>query len=278
MNKPTLFKRIKSILFVLLLIVLVFVTIFPFLWMISASLKFDTQVFTNPIKWIPDPFNWQNYVNVWTKVPFLNYYKNTAIVAVCGTALQVAVCSLAAYAFAKLKFRGSQVLFFLFLATMMVPWHTIMIPQYILMGTLKMIDRHITLILMQGFSAFGIFLMRQFFMGLPDDLREAAKIDGANEFRIFLNILLPQTKAGLSTLAIFTFIGQWNDYISPLMYINSDEKFTLQLGLTRFAGQHTTQYALTMAGTICAMLPIFIVYMIFEKQITQGVAFTGIKG
>ena len=270
--------RLRNLPFTILLLLLVFFTIFPFLWMISTSLKYDAQVFTNPIQWIPNPVNWYNYLRVWQDIPFLTYYKNTAIVSVCGTALQVLCCSLAAYAFAKLRFFGKNALFLVFLATMMVPWHTIMIPQYILMGQFHMTDRLVTLILMQAFSAFGIFLMRQFFMGLPNELREAGKIDGAGEFRIFWQIMLPQATPGIATLTIFTFIGQWNDYISPLIYLNSPELYTLQLGLKMFAGQYTMQYALTMAGTVCAMVPIFLVYLIFEKQITQGIAFTGMKG
>lgn len=270
--------RLRNLPFTILLLLLVFFTIFPFLWMISTSLKYDAQVFTNPIQWIPNPVNWNNYLRVWQDIPFLTYYKNTALVSVCGTALQVLCCSLAAYAFAKLRFFGKNALFLVFLATMMVPWHTIMIPQYILMGQFHMTDRLVTLILMQAFSAFGIFLMRQFFMGLPNELREAGKIDGAGEFRIFWQIMLPQATPGIATLTIFTFIGQWNDYISPLIYLNSPELYTLQLGLKMFAGQYTMQYALTMAGTVCAMVPIFLVYLIFEKQITQGIAFTGMKG
>lgn len=270
--------RLRNLPFTILLLLLVFFTIFPFLWMISTSLKYDAQVFTNPIQWIPNPVNWNNYLRVWQDIPFLTHYKNTAIVSVCGTALQVLCCSLAAYAFAKLRFFGKNALFLVFLATMMVPWHTIMIPQYILMGQFHMTDRLVTLILMQAFSAFGIFLMRQFFMGLPNELREAGKIDGAGEFRIFWQIMLPQATPGIATLTIFTFIGQWNDYISPLIYLNSPELYTLQLGLKMFAGQYTMQYALTMAGTVCAMVPIFLVYLIFEKQITQGIAFTGMKG
>ena len=270
--------RLRTLPFTILLLLRVFCTIFPFLWMISTSLKYDAQVFTNPIQWIPNPVNWNNYLRVWQDIPFLTYYKNTAIVSVCGTALQVLCCSLAAYAFAKLRFFGKNALFLVFLATMMVPWHTIMIPQYILMGQFHMTDRLVTLILMQAFSAFGIFLMRQFFMGLPNELREAGKIDGAGEFRIFWQIMLPQATPGIATLTIFTFIGQWNDYISPLIYLNSPELYTLQLGLKMFAGQYTMQYALTMAGTVCAMVPIFLVYLIFEKQITQGIAFTGMKG
>ena len=264
--------------FGLAMLLMVLCTIFPFLWMGSTSFKYDTQVFTNPIEWIPNPVNWKNYARVWSEVPFASFYRNTAIVAIGGTALQVFCCSMAAYAFAKIKFWGKDALFIVFLATMMVPWHTIMIPQHMLMGKLGMHDRLITLILMQGFSAFGIFLMRQFLMGIPDELGEAAKIDGAGEFRTFFQIVMPQAKPGAATLTIFTFVGQWNDYISPLIYLNSPEKYTLQLGLKLFATEHTMQYGLTMAGTLCAMLPLVVVYLIFEKQITKGIVFTGMKG
>lgn len=261
-------KMIRNILFYITVCLLVLLTVFPFLWMVSTSLKYDTQVFTNPIQWIPKPVNRNNYIRVWEEVPFLLFYRNTAVVSVFGTALQVFCCSLAAYAFSKLRFTGKNVLFGLFLATMMVPWHTIMLPQYVIMGKLKMLDKLSTLIMMQAFSAFGIFLMRQFFMGIPDELREAAKVDGAGEWIIFIQIIMPQAKAGMAALTIFTFVGQWNDYISPLIYLNSPEKYTIQLGLKMFAGAYTMEYALTMAGTLCAMIPIFVVYLFFEKQIT----------
>lgn len=262
----------------MLLVILVLSSIFPFLWMISTSLKYDTQVFTNPIQWIPDPVKWNNYIKVWSEVPFARFYRNTAIVAVLGTMLQVVCCSLSAYAFAKMEFFGKNILFMIFLATMMIPWHTIMIPQHMLMGRLGMHDRLLTLIFMQAFNAFGIFLLRQFFMGLPNELREAAQIDGAGEFTVFYKIMLIQAKPGLSALTIFSFIGLWNDYISPLIYLNSPPKYTLQLGFKFFATEHTMQYGLTMAGTLIAMIPLFLVYLIFEKQITKGIVFSGMKG
>lgn len=267
-----------NILFYMLLVILVLSSIFPFLWMISTSLKYDTQVFTNPIQWIPDPVKWNNYIKVWSEVPFARFYRNTAIVAVLGTMLQVVCCSLSAYAFAKMEFFGKNILFMIFLATMMIPWHTIMIPQHMLMGRLGMHDRLLTLIFMQAFNAFGIFLLRQFFMGLPNELREAAQIDGAGEFTVFYKIMLIQAKPGLSALTIFSFIGLWNDYISPLIYLNSPPKYTLQLGFKFFATEHTMQYGLTMAGTLIAMIPLFLVYLIFEKQITKGIVFSGMKG
>lgn len=271
-------KTIWKLLFYLLLFFLVLCTIFPFLWMLSTSFKYDTQVFKNPIQWIPNPIKPDNYQIVWTQIPFALFLKNTAIVAVVGTFLQIVCCSTAAYAFAKMDFKGKNILFVLYMATMMIPWHTIMIPQHMLMGRIGMHDKLAVLILMQAFGAFGIFLLRQFFMGVPDELREAAQIDGAGEVRIFFCIMLQQAKPGLATLVIFTFITQWNDYITPLIYLNSPENYTLQLGLKMFATQYTMQYGLTMAGTLCSMVPLFIVYLVFEKQITKGIAFTGMKG
>lgn len=267
----------RKVAFHAMMCLLTLAMIFPFLWMISSSLKFDAQVLTVPIQWIPSPVNWNNYVRVITEVPFFRYLSNTAFVAVLGTALQVVFSSLAGYAFAKLPFRGRNLVFMFFIATMIMPWHSIMIPQYILMSRLGFTDSYYVLILMQVFSAFGIFLMRQFFLGLPDALREAAKIDGAGELRTFFQIMLPHAMPGIAALSIFCFIGQWNDYISPLVYINSPSKYTLQLGLRYFEGQYTAQYGVLMAGTVCALLPILLVYLVFEEKITEGIVFTSMK-
>ena len=185
---------------------------------------------------------------------------------------------MAAYAFAKLEFIGKNFLFACYLATMMVPWHTIMIPQYQLISKMGLTDTRLALILGQFASAFGVFLLRQFFMGVPNELREAAKIDGANEARTFLKIIMPQAKPGITTLIIFTFIQVWNDYLAPLIYINSRDKFTIQLGLKFFQTEHTMQYGVVMAGNVCALLPLLIVYLFFEKQITNGMVHSGLKG
>lgn len=271
-------KKISTVLFYALMFFMSLLMIFPFLWMLSTSLKYDSQVFTVPIEWIPDPVNWSNYVKVWTEEPFLIFYKNTAFVAVCATTGQVFISALAAYAFAKIKFAGRNFIFGLYIATMMVPWHTIMIPQYQIISSLKLTDTHLSLILGQLASAFGIFLLRQFFMTVPDDLVEAARIDGAGEFRTFGKIMLPQAKPALATLVIFTFIQVWNDYMAPLIYLNSRHKYTIQLGLKFFQSEHTMQYTVIMAGTVCALIPILIVFLIFEKQITDGMVHSGLKG
>lgn len=271
-------KRLLSRLgYHLMMLVLGLLMIFPFLWMLSASFKQDIDILTTPIRWIPNPATLENYRRALTEVPFLTYLGNTVVVAVCGTALQVICCALSGYAFAKLRFCGKSLMFTAFIATMMMPWHSIMIPQYVIMSRLRLTDTLLVLILMQAFSAFGIFLLRQFFMQLPDSLREAAKIDGAGELRIFWQIMLPHATPALSALVIFTFIGQWNDYISPLVYLNSQRLYTLQLGLKSFEGQYTTQYGVVMAGTVCCLIPIFMIYLVFEKQICAGIVFTGMK-
>ena len=182
------------------------------------------------------------------------------------------------FAASKVEFIGKNFLFACYLATMMVPWHTIMIPQYQLISKMGLTDTRLALILGQFASAFGVFLLRQFFMGVPNELREAAKIDGANEARTFLKIIMPQAKPGITTLIIFTFIQVWNDYLAPLIYINSRDKFTIQLGLKFFQTEHTMQYGVVMAGNVCALLPLLIVYLFFEKQITNGMVHSGLKG
>lgn len=260
------------------MILLSFTMIFPFLWMLSTSFKFDTQVFTVPIEWIPKPVNLENYVRVWTEEPFLLYYKNTLVVAVCATAGQVMICAMAAYAFAFIPFKGRSALFGAYLATMMVPWHTIMIPQYQIISRMNLTDTHLALILGQLASAFGIFLLRQFFLTVPKELAEAARIDGSSEWRLFTTIMLPQAKPALATLIIFTFVQVWNDYTAPLIYLNTKERYTIQLGLSFFQSEHTMQYTVIMAGTVCALLPILGLYLVFEKQITNGMVHSGIKG
>lgn len=271
-------KPIGNVLYYVLMFLLSLFMIFPFLWMISTSLKFDSQVFTVPIQWIPNPVNWSNYSKVWTEEPFFTFYKNTAFVAVCATAGQVFISALAAYAFAKLRFAGKNFIFGLYIATMMVPWHTIMIPQYQIISALHLTDTHLALIMGQLASAFGIFLLRQFFLTVPDELIEAARIDGAGELLTFGRIMLPQAKPALATLIIFTFIQVWNDYMAPLIYLNTKEKYTIQLGLKFFQSEHTAQYTIIMAGTVCSLIPILIVFLIFEKQITNGMVHSGLKG
>lgn len=268
---------IFNILLTFLLLVLAIFMLAPFFWMLSTSLKADSQVFEYPIRWIPKVFDWSNYAAVWTNVPFGLYYLNTIKLSVIITACQVLFSAMAAYAFAKLNFSFRNFLFMLYLTTMMIPWQSIMIPQFTIVRFLGLYDTHSGYILIQLFSAFGVFLLRQFFMTVPPELSEAAKIDGCSEWQIFWRILLPLSKAGLSTLCIFTFTYMWNDYLAPLIYINSDNLKTIQLGLANFQTEHSMDYGVMMAGTTCALLPMFAIFILGKNYFTKGIAFTGIK-
>ena len=185
---------------------------------------------------------------------------------------------MAAYAFAKIDFPGRDKLFICYLATLMVPWHAIMIPQFIIIKSMGFYNTHWSIIFIQLFSAFGVFIMRQFMMGIPDELCEAARIDGAGEPKIFGSIMMPLCKPGLSTLAIFSFNFMWNDYMAPMIYLDSDELKTIQLGLATFSSQYNTQYNLIMAGTVCSMIPMIVIFCIGQKYLLQGMSFSGLKG
>lgn len=264
------------VLFVVMLIFAV-VMFLPFLWMLSTSFKTGASIFAYPIQWIPKQFYLKNYHDVWTEVPFGLYYFNTIKVTVIITAAQLLFCSMAAYAFAKLRFPFKNGIFMLFMTALMIPWQSIMIPQFMVIQKFGLYNTHLGYILVQFFSAFGIFLLRQFFMGIPNELSEAAKIDGCSEWGIYWRIIMPLSKAGLSTLGIFTFTYMWNDYLTPLIYLNSDNLKTLQLGLQSFQTAHSMDYGAIMAGTVCALLPMVIVFAVGEKYFTKGVTFTGLK-
>ena len=268
----------KKVLLYIGLTIFSIINLIPFFWMISASFKMDNQVFHFPIDWIPDEPTLINYSDVVHKMPFLSYYFNSLKIAVACTIVQVLASALAAYAFAKIDFKFKNLIFSLFTATMMIPWHSIMIPQFMIVKELGLYDTHTALVLIQVFSAFGILMLRQFFLGIPQELSEAARMDGASELRTFWQIILPQAKPAIATLCIFVFMNMFNDYLAPLMYLNSTEKYTVQLGLKYFQSEYSVNYAAIMAGTVCALIPVIIVYLTCEKQITKSVTMTGIKG
>ncbi|BBF45248.1 N-acetyl-D-glucosamine ABC transport system, permease protein 2 [Lachnospiraceae bacterium KM106-2] len=270
-------RRTKIIIFIVCLIVAA-VMLIPFIWMVSASFKAKTEIFTRPIAWIPKVFRTVNYTNVFQKIPFFIYFLNTAKITICVTILQLITCSMAAYAFAKLHFPGRDKLFLGYLATMMVPWHAIMIPQFMVVQKLGLYDNHLSLILIGAFSAFGVFIMRQNMLTIPDSLCEAAKIDGCGPFKIYLKIALPLSKTGLATLTALTFTNVWNDYMGPMIYLDTDTLKTLQLGLATFKREFDTDYGAIMAGTVISLIPVVIVYAFAQKYIVEGVASTGIKG
>lgn len=254
------------------------IALVPFVWMISSSLKTSADVFSIPMKWIPDTFHWENYVTIWQRVPLLAYFKNTALVAIIVTLMQILTSSFAAYAFAKMTFRGRDLLFMLYIGTIAVPWQVYMVPQFIMMRSIGLYDTIWALVVLQSFSAFGVFLMRQFYLGIPNELSEAARIDGLSEYGIWGRIVLPLAKPAIATLAIFTFVNTWNDYMGPMIYLTTDLNKTIQVGLRRFIQAFSADYHLIMAASLCSLLPVTIVFLFLQRYFIEGIATTGLKG
>lgn len=256
--------------------------IMPFLWMVTTSLKTLNTIFVQPKNWIqmfvPTMLVWQNYVDAWTKVPFGQFYLNSIIVGLAVTVGQVFTSSLAAYAFARLTFPGRDKLFFAYLATMMIPGSVTMIPVYVLMRVFGWVDTYQALIIPAIFSAYGTFMLRQFFMTLPKDLEDAAKIDGCGFFRIYMTIILPLSKPALATLTVFTFMGNWGSFMWPLLVTNTMTMRTLPIGLESFKTQYSTDWHLLMAGSVMVMLPIVIIFIFTQRYFVESIKLTGVKG
>mgnify|MGYP004687637341 FL=1 len=269
---------IKRILLYMLILALAAVMLVPFLWMISASLKLNKDVFTYPVKWIPEKLELSNYSKIWKEIPLLLFFKNSAKLTIIITAIQVFTSSFAAYAFAKLHFKGRDLLFVLYICTIAVPWQVYMVPQYIMVGKMSLTDSHLGMIMMQSFTAMGVFLMRQFYTSIPDELCEAARIDGLTEYGIYFRVVLPLAKGGIATLIISSFVTVWNDFMGPLIYLSSLEKKTLQLGLRMFISQYSSEYNLIMAASIVSLIPVFVMFAALQKFFTEGIAASGIKG
>lgn len=270
--------RASRVVLYVVLIALAFLMLVPFAWMLSASLKPDKDVFIFPIQWIPKNPRWQNYAEIWRRIPLAAFVLNTTKLTLIVTFLQLLTSSFAAYAFAKLNFKGKNVLFLAYIATIAVPWQVYMVPQFIMMRAMGLADTHLAIICLQAFSAFGVFMMKQFYEGIPDELCEAARIDGMTEYRIWFKIMIPLSKPALSTLTIFTFVNTWNDFLGPLIYLNTEKKKTLQLGLRMFIGQFGADYGLIMAGSVISLIPVVIVFLSLQRYFVEGVAATGVKG
>jgi len=257
--------------------------VLPFIWMISTSFKEAIEVFTeDPLNWktwIPRNFVWQNYLEVFKVLPFLRFYFNSIVVAVCVTLGVVVSSSLAGYAFSRLNFVGRDKIFFAYLATMMIPGAVVIIPVFILMRYLGWIDSYKALIIPAMFTAYGTFMLRQFFMTLPKDLEDAAKIDGCGFFGIFCKIILPLSKPALATLTVFTFIGNWQSLLWPLLVTNSIKMFTVPIGLAYFQSQYyLVNWTLLMAASAMAIVPIIIIFLFAQKFFIEGIKLEGIKG
>ena len=264
----------------------------PFLWMLLTSVKPEAEIFRSPPTILPSRWLWGNYPKAMAAAPFGRYFLNTTIYALASTLLNLFLCSLAAYAFARLRFRGKGVLFLLVLGTMMVPAQVTMIPTFIILkrfpftggndwlglGGSGGLNTFWGLVLPGAVGAFGIFLLRQFFLTLPRELEDAARIDGCSEFGIYWRIILPLSKPALATLAIFTFTAAWNDFLWPLIIMSREELRVLQIGLMVFQSQHTTEWDLLMAGTVLVTLPVLLVFLLGQRYFTRGIALSGLKG
>jgi multiple sugar transport system permease protein len=280
-NRARIFKRNlgKTLVYAVLLTGCLF-TLIPFVWMITTSLKNSAEIVHIPPTFFPAEPTLENYITILTDpvIPLVNFYINSIIVSASIVLLVLFTSSLAGYVFAKYKFFGQNFFFMLVLATLMIPFQVIMIPLYLILVRLNLVDSLAGLIVPGMTSAFGIFLMRQFIDGIPNELIDAARIDGSSEFGIYARIILPQMGPALATLGIFQFMGTWNDYLWPLIVITSTPKRTLPIMLTWYIGQHgNNRYDLTMTASFLVILPILVVYLLFQRWIVQGIALTGFK-
>jgi multiple sugar transport system permease protein len=250
----------------------------PLIWMISTSLKTNGQIWIIPMEWFPNPVTMENFKTVAERVAVPRLFFNSLFVATTTTILQILFASLAAFSFARIQYWGRDFIFLLFLGTMMIPSYVLIIPLYMIMDTMHLLDTYWALILPGVISAFSIFMLRQFFLSIPKDLDEAAYIDGATKLQIHMRIIMPLSKPALATLTIFVFMNQWNDFFWPLIAVSSESMRTLQLGLAYFQQANTTEWGALMAVSLIATLPVLIVFSFAQKWFIEGIAMTGIKG
>jgi len=262
----------------LALIVSSILMIVPFYWSVGTSFKLERFVFTNPPQWWPNPLTLQSYINILTRIHFLNFFLNSVFVSTAVTLGHVFFDTLAAYAFAKLVFPGRDKIFFIMLLALMVPFQVNLIPMYRIMVILHWTDSFLALIVPSLTSVFGIFLMRQFMMSIPSELLDAARIDGCNEFGVFWRVMFPLCLPGIATLVIFTFMGVWNDFLWPRIVINSEKLFTLPLGLAQLQMKNTSNQSQIMAGTVLTALPMILVFLFMQRRFIEGMTAGAMKG
>ena len=254
--------------------------VMPLIWMGLSALKTTNEVFAHPFKWLPAKPMWSNFKQVWCveNVNMMKSYGNSISIVFFSTVGQIAIASLAAYAFAKIQFKGKNFVFMMFLASMMIPGQVTIIPRFMLFKSMGLYNTLWSCILPFWFSTTAIFMLRQFYIGLPNDLMEAAKIDGAGHFRIFLQVLMPLTKPAMITLVILAFIGSWNEYLSPLIFITKQEKYTVAQAIRWYLLDELQRYDLTMAAATIAIVPVIILFISCQKYFVEGIATSGVKG
>jgi multiple sugar transport system permease protein len=269
---------VKKLLNTAAMAIVAFIFTVPFFWMFLTALKPQDEVFAYPPTMFGSEIRWQNFVDAWTLVPFGRFIANGFFVAAAGALLSMVVATLSAYAFSRLHFPGRDKLFLVFVATLVLPAEVLVVPLFIMMNGLNLVDTYVALIVPFAFTAFGTFLLRQFFLTIPIEYEEAARIDGAGRVRTLFSVLLPQLRAPLSVLGVFQFVGYWNSYLWPLIVINSQDKATVPLGLAMFTGEHGTQWNLTMAAATLAVVPSLLMVALLQRQLMQGVNLGGFGG
>jgi multiple sugar transport system permease protein len=278
-RKKTLYY-IKRTLFYLLIGTLAFVCVIPLYWMVRSAFMKNTDIYImDPFIFWPKKMLWKNFVDAWKSAPFARYAANTMIIVVSNIFGTLLTSSMAAYAFSRVKWKGRSFCFAMILTTMMLPGAVTIVPQFLIWRNLDLVDTYLPLILPAFFGggAFNIFLLRQFFLAIPRDLDEAAEIDGAGKLRIFLQIILPLSKSALIVVALFSFLGNWNDFFGPIIYLNSKEKFTLAVGLLQFKGDYSTKWNLLMAASTIVVTPCILIYLIGQRYLIEGISLTGMK-
>jgi multiple sugar transport system permease protein len=260
----------------LTLVLLFFLT--PFIWALLTALKPADEVFSTPPKPVGSRIVWSNFADAWNYLPFGRFMVNGLVVSVGGTLVVLVSSTFAAYAFARLAFRGRDRIFLVYLGTLMIPQEVLVVPMFILMQQLGWVNSYAALILPWAFTAFGTFLLRQFFFGIPRELEEAAMVDGAGRLRVLLQIIVPIAKPALAVLAVFTFIAYWNSFLWPLIIVNTSNMATVPLGLDMFRGQQGSQWHLMMAASMISMLPSIVMLLLLQRYLVRGIALTGMGG
>ncbi|MEN6316005.1 MAG: carbohydrate ABC transporter permease [Clostridiaceae bacterium] len=271
-------RKIKTAINYTLLVFCTSLSMFPFVWMILTSLKPSGEVLSSKIELFGSRIEWSNYSTAWNYLPFGQFMLNSLFVAVSGTVITLITSSMAAYAFSRLRFRGRDTLFGLYLTTLMIPQQVIIIPLFLMMNKMGWTNSYASLIIPWAFTAYGTFLMRQFYLTLPYELDEASRIDGCGHMGVFLRILLPQLKPALVTLAVITFLGYWNGLLWPLVILNQEMMWTLPIGLQMFMGQYGTEWNLLMAATTITTIPGIIIFIFAQKYYVQGISMSGMGG
>lgn len=272
-------RKVSRLIMWIAILLLCIISLFPFFWMVRSSLMTKTDIFASPMKWWPEVVQWSNYSEALTQVPFLKYFMNSLFLVVVNIIGKLLSSSLVAFGFARIDFKGKNVLFGIVIATMMIPWSVLLIPQFMLWNVAGLYNTYYPLTIPAFFlDGFYIFLLRQFFQTIPRDYDEAAILDGASYFRIYWKIMMPLCKPSLMTVCVFTFMNTWNDFMGPMIYLKDVDKNTVSLGLQQFISQYTTEWHYMMAASTVAIVPMILMFFFAQRYFIEGMTFAGVKG